>query len=133
MATYRFQALQNLLDRKPVEVKPHSNKVSEYYGSNVFNIDSMQKHLTDEALENVMEAIQNGTRIDRKIANQVAAGMKEWAIEMGATHYTHWFQPLTGRTAEKHDAFFEEPDPALMPRDRLHHRRFANDHALGKG
>jgi len=107
MATYRFQALQSLLNRKQIEVKFPSNKVSEYYGSNVFNLNSMQKHLTDEALENVMEAIQNGTRIDRKIANQVASGMKEWAMELGATHYTHWFQPLTGRTAEKHDAFFE--------------------------
>lgn len=107
MSTYRFQALQSLIDRKAVPFKLPSNKVSSYYGSLVFNIDAMQKHLTDEAFESVIQAINSGSRIDRKLANQVAAGMKEWAMSLGATHYTHWFQPLTGRTAEKHDAFFE--------------------------
>lgn len=107
MSTYRFQTLQTLLGRTPLKVDPPSNKVSEFYGESVFNVDAMKKHLTDDAYDSVMEAIKNGDRIDRKMADQVAAGMREWALSKGATHYTHWFQPLTGRTAEKHDAFFE--------------------------
>jgi glutamine synthetase len=80
---------------------------SERYGMSVFNEDRMRRYLTGEAFTSVKEAIYGGTKIDRKIADQVAEAMKAWAMTMGATHYTHWFQPLTGSTAEKHDAFFD--------------------------
>ena len=84
-----------------------SHKVSDYYGSSVFKKESLKQHLTHNAYKKVMEAIANGGRLDRKVADEVASGMRDWAMSKGATHYTHWFQPLTGRTAEKHDAFFE--------------------------
>ena len=82
-------------------------KVSEYYGENVFNRKAMQKYLSKETYKALTHAIDNGTPIDREIANHVAAGMRMWALEKGVTHYTHWFQPLTDGTAEKHDAFVE--------------------------
>jgi glutamine synthetase len=107
MAAIRFKALEEALHRKPVNVEPPSNLVSEYFGKYVFDKKKMQKYLSSEAYEHVMEAIEKGTRIDRKIADQVASGMKAWALENGATHYTHWFQPLTEGTAEKHDTFID--------------------------
>jgi glutamine synthetase len=107
MATIRFKAIEEVLNRKPVDVNLPSTKTSEYYGENVFNNYKMQEYLSQEAYKNVVESVDQGTRIDRKIANQVALGMKAWALERGATHYTHWFHPLNGSTAEKHDAFFE--------------------------
>ncbi|HEX8517048.1 MAG TPA: glutamine synthetase III [Bacteroidia bacterium] len=107
MAFHRFKALESVMTRTPVNVILPSNKVSEFFGENVFGIDAMREHLSEEAFESVMSAMQQGTRIDRKMADQVAASMKAWANSKGATHYTHWFQPLTGTTAEKHDAFFE--------------------------
>jgi glutamine synthetase len=84
-----------------------SNKLSEIFGENVFGIDAMREYLTEDAFKSVLSAIQEGTRIDRKVADPIASAMKSWASTKGATHYTHWFQPLTGTTAEKHDAFFE--------------------------
>lgn len=107
MAVLRFQALQEVLRRQPVPVEYPSNKVSDYFGINVFDISKMQKYLTSEAFKSVELSIQKGTRIDRKMADEVAAGMKAWATERGVTHYTHWFHPLTDATAEKHDAFIE--------------------------
>lgn len=107
MAFHRFKALEAVLTRKPVEVTLPSSKVSEFFGENVFGIDAMREYLSEEAFNSVMAAIQQGSQIDRKMADQVAASMKAWASSKGATHYTHWFQPLTGTTAEKHDAFFE--------------------------
>jgi glutamine synthetase len=107
MAFHRFKALESVMTRIPVNVTLPSNKVSEFFGENVFGIDAMREYLSEEAFESVMSAMQQGTRIDRKMADQVAASMKSWANSKGATHYTHWFQPLTGTTAEKHDAFFE--------------------------
>jgi len=107
MSLFRFKALEAVLNRQPVNVEPPSHKVSDYYGESVFNKDAMLEFLTEDAFKKVMEAINDGTQLDRKIADQVAASMKAWAMSKGATHYTHWFQPLTGRTAEKHDAFFE--------------------------
>ncbi len=107
MAVIRFNALQEVFTRKPLYVEPPGPVTSGYFGVNVFDRLKMEKYLTSEAFEQVMEAIEKGTSIDRKIADQVASGMKAWAIEMGATHYTHWFQPLTEGTAEKHDAFIE--------------------------
>ncbi len=106
MARLRFQALTDASNRKPVEVI-ESIKRSELFGQNVFNENTMRQYLTKDAFKGVMSAIDDGTKIDRKIANQVASAMKEWALSKGVTHYTHWFQPLTGATAEKHDAFFE--------------------------
>ncbi|MFN8208340.1 MAG: glutamine synthetase III [Bacteroidales bacterium] len=107
MAKLRFLALEEVLKRQPVQVDLPKEKISEIYGINVFDRAKMQKYLSKEAFEAVRTAIEKGTRIDRKMADQVAAGMKAWAMEMGATHYTHWFHPLTEGTAEKHDAFVE--------------------------
>ena len=107
MATYRFKALEEVLNRLPNKVTPPSEIISDFYGSSVFNVDAMREYLSDEAFKKVIEARDKGARIDRKIADQVASSMKAWAMVKGATHYTHWFQPLTGNTAEKHDAFFD--------------------------
>ena len=106
MASFRFEALKVANSRKPVSVS-ESGKKSEIFGSNVFNDKSMRQHLTPEAYKAVRAAIDRGVKIDRKMAEYIALGMKEWAMSKGVTHYTHWFQPLTGTTAEKHDAFFE--------------------------
>ena len=107
MATFRFKALEDVLHRQPNFVELPSDKISNFYGVNVFNEETMREYLPKEAYKSVIEAMKNGTNIDRSIADSVAASMKDWAISLGATHYTHWFQPLTGGTAEKHDAFFE--------------------------
>jgi len=107
MSTIRFKALQELFKRQAVAVEYPSYKASDYFGVNVFNMRKMKKYLSKEAYKSVEKAMLEGTGIDRKVADQVAAGMKEWAISRGATHYTHWFHPLTDATAEKHDAFFE--------------------------
>lgn len=106
MSTFRFQALQQTANRKPVKVE-ELDKKSIIFGSNVFNDKAMRQFLTSEAYQAVKNAVQHGTKIDRKLADYIAMGMKEWALSKGVTHYTHWFQPLTGTTAEKHDAFFE--------------------------
>jgi glutamine synthetase len=103
----RQKALADVLDRKPQFSDPPAQRVSEYFGANVFNEDAMRMFLTEDAWFAVRQAIHQGQRIERKLADQVASGMKEWASTKGATHYTHWFQPLTGLSAEKHDAFFE--------------------------
>ncbi|MGC6532994.1 MAG: glutamine synthetase III [Flavobacteriales bacterium] len=105
MSTLRNEAMADLLDRQPMHVPRPENKISDFYGVNTFSPAVMREYLTDEAFESVMDATQNHTRIDRKVADQVASAMKEWSISRGATHYTHWFQPLTGSTAEKHDSF----------------------------
>ena len=106
MATLRFQALKETSGRKPVKFE-ESDRKSTIFGSNVFNEKAMKQYLTSDAFKAVQDAVQHGTKIDRKIADYIALGMKEWALAKGVTHYTHWFQPLTGTTAEKHDAFFE--------------------------
>jgi glutamine synthetase len=105
MAQFRFRALEEVLTRKPLEVKREENLVSDFYGMNVFDRPKMKKYLSKEAYKAVIDAVDNGTPIDRKMADQVAQGMKSWALENGATHITHWFHPLTDGTAEKHDAF----------------------------
>jgi glutamine synthetase len=110
MATLRFKALEQVFSRTPIELPASKQKASEFFGSLVFDRSKMQKYLSKEAYQAVIGAIDKGTRIERKVADQVAAGMKAWAMEMGVTHYTHWFQPLTGGTAEKHDAFIEPSD-----------------------
>jgi glutamine synthetase len=106
MANLRFQALKETSGRKPVKFE-ESDRKSTIFGSNVFNEKAMKQFLTSDAYKAVQDAVQHGTKIDRKIADYIALGMKEWALAKGVTHYTHWFQPLTGTTAEKHDAFFE--------------------------
>ena len=106
MSTLRFQALKEASNRKAVKFE-ESGRKSDLFGANVFNDKSMKQFLTSDAYKAVKNAIQHGTKIDRKLADYIAMGMKEWALSKGVTHYTHWFQPLTGATAEKHDAFFE--------------------------
>ncbi|MBG7611263.1 glutamine synthetase III [Polaribacter sp. BAL334] len=112
MSTIRFAALQESRNRTALKIE-EKEKRSALFGKNVFNKHAMQQYLTKSAYESVMNAIEKGTQIDRKIADQVAVSMKDWAISKGATHYTHWFQPLTGATAEKHDAFFESINGSL--------------------
>lgn len=106
MSTFRLQALKEATTRKPVKFE-ESDRKSNIFGSNVFNDKAMRQFLTSDAHKGVKDAVQHGTKIDRKLADYIAMGMKEWALSKGVTHYTHWFQPLTGATAEKHDAFFE--------------------------
>ena len=110
MATKRIHAYQDVLKRTPKHID-FDGKISEQFGKNVFHAEAMREYLPSEAYKSMMESIQNGTRLDRKMADQVASAMKDWAITKGATHYTHWFQPLTGTTAEKHDAFFKPVGP----------------------
>ncbi len=107
MSTQRFQALQEVNRRKPVDVKLPDDKVSNYFASSVFSWKVMREHLPAEVYTTLRTCVDKGGQIDRGTAEQVAASMKSWALGKGATHYTHWFQPLTGSTAEKHDAFFE--------------------------
>ncbi|MBT8273793.1 MAG: glutamine synthetase III [Bacteroidia bacterium] len=106
MSTLRFHSLKETLKRKPLKIS-EPKKRSDLFGSNVFNESSMRQSLTKDAFNSVKSAIEKGSKIDRGIADQIASAMKDWALSKGATHYTHWFQPLTGATAEKHDAFFE--------------------------
>ena len=107
MSTRRFAALERSLNRKPIEIDYPEGQISTFFGSNVFGYDAMKAFLSDEAFNSVRDAMEKGTSIERKMADQVASGMKAWAISKGVTHYTHWFQPLTGTTAEKHDGFFD--------------------------
>ena len=103
----RFQVVEEAFKKKAVEVKAPSERPSEYFGKYVFNREKMYKYLPSDVYNNLIDVIDNGARLDRSIADAVAKGMKQWAQEMGVTHYTHWFQPLTEGTAEKHDAFVE--------------------------
>ena len=103
----RFQVVEEAFKKKAVEVPTPSERPSEYFGKYVFNRQKMYKYLPAEVYQKLIDVIDNGARLDRSIADEVATGMKQWALEMGATHYTHWFQPLTEGTAEKHDAFVE--------------------------
>jgi glutamine synthetase len=105
MSSNRFKALGDLSDRKPI-FNGTEQRVSQFFGENVFDLAKMRAYLTEEAYNSVLNAMNNGERIERNIADQIAAAMKDWSLSKGVTHYTHWFQPLTGSTAEKHDAFF---------------------------
>ncbi len=111
MSNFRFKAIEISLSRS-YDKKPLSNgrKISEYFGEMTFGISVMREFLSKEAFKGVMNAMDTGEKIDRRVADQVAASMKTWAISKGATHYTHWFHPLTGATAEKHDAFIVPVD-----------------------
>jgi glutamine synthetase len=107
MTTFRFQALETVSKRTPVIPATPTESVTEYFGSNVFDRKKMKQYLSPEVFKQLMHTIDTGAKLDSSLADEVALGMKNWAIQKGATHYTHWFQPLTGSTAEKHDAFFE--------------------------
>ena len=106
MAILRFEALKASMQREAVKIEENIRR-SHLFGTNVFNDQARRQYLTPESYQAVNDAIEHGSKIERKIADHIANGMKEWAISKGVTHYTHWFQPLTGATAEKHDAFFE--------------------------
>ncbi|MGE0562198.1 MAG: glutamine synthetase III [Flavobacteriales bacterium] len=106
MATIRFQALSDALSRVPKKVEYPANKASLYYSTNVFTKEVMREYLPSEAYKALMKTIEEGASLDRQLASQVASAMKDWALTKNVTHYTHWFQPLTGSTAEKHDSFF---------------------------
>jgi glutamine synthetase len=110
MAELRFSALREVFNRVPVEVTTPSKIISEYFGENVFDLPKMEHYLSKEAYKVVKRAINEGKSLSRQEANQVATGLKAWAIGRGATHYTHWFHPLTDGTAEKHDGFIEVGD-----------------------
>ena len=107
MENLRFQVVEEAFRKKPLEVKSPSERPSEFFAKNVFTRDKMYKYLKKDVYEKMIDVIDNGATLDRSIADAVAKGMKEWADENGVTHYTHWFQPLTEGTAEKHDAFVE--------------------------
>lgn len=108
MSTLRFKAVEKASNRQPLDVKKPTRKTSEYYAEKVFNKKAMAKYLSKETFKIIMNVIDKGETIERGIAEHIAAGMRMWALENGATHYTHWFHPLTDGTAEKHDAFVEQ-------------------------
>ena len=103
----RTQVVGEAFKKKPLDVKTPSERPCEYFGKHVFNREKMYKYLPKDVYEKMIDVIDNGAQLDRKMADAVAAGMMQWAKENGVTHYTHWFQPLTGGTAEKHDSFIE--------------------------
>ena len=106
MAKIRFMALENLANRKNV-VSKEWPRCSEIFGENVFSMDKMRHYLSIEAYKKLEHVLSVGMTIDRGLADQVAAAMKTWSLEHGVTHYTHWFHPLNGATAEKHDSFID--------------------------
>ena len=107
MEALRFQVVGEAFKKKPLDVKTPSERPASYFGSKVFNREKMYKYLPKDVYEKMIDVMDNGARLDRAVADAVAAGMKQWATENGVTHYTHWFQPLTEGTAEKHDSFIE--------------------------
>ncbi len=107
MATLRFKMVEKAIGRKALDVKAPESRPSEYFGEKVFGRKQMRKYLHKDVYKALVDSMDNGTPLSSEIADQIAAGMRNWALEMGATHYTHWFQPLTGSTAEKHDGFID--------------------------
>ena len=107
MSNLRFQVVEQAFKKHPLQIEASSERPSAYFGKYVFNREKMYKYLSKEVYDKLIDVIDNGAHLDRSVADAVAAGMKQWATEMGVTHYTHWFQPLTEGTAEKHDAFVE--------------------------
>ena len=121
MSKMRFFALQELSNRKPLEVTAPSNKLSDYYGSHVFDRKKMQEYLPKEAYKAVIDAIEKGTPINREIADLIANGMKSWAKSLNVTHYTHWFQPLTALSSSVKTVKSSNASPAncLSSRNRM--------------
>ena len=107
MSNLRFQVVEAAFSKRPLEVSQPKERPSAYFGKYVFNQEKMFKYLPLDTYKKLREVIENGTALDLQVANEVAQGMKQWAIDMGVTHCTHWFQPLTEGTAEKHDSFVE--------------------------
>ncbi len=107
MSKLRFDALKRVQERPFVEVEAPSNKISDYFGQNAFGVEEMRSRLAPEIFNEIKQAIEKGKKISKGGADAIAAAVKTWAIDRGITHYTHWFQPLTGSTAEKHDTFFD--------------------------
>ena len=100
----RFDAISNINNTETAV--PASAKITGIFGTNVFTLKTAREYLSDEAYKSLITSIRGGKKIDRNVANQIANGIRAWAESKGVTHYTHWFQPLTGTTAEKHDSFF---------------------------
>ena len=113
MSNIRFKAIEITLQRRRKPAKLPKDKASNYYGEAVFNDKTMQEYLTKDAYQSVKAAICQGRKIDRNMADQIASGMKAWAMDKNVTHYTHWFHPLTGASAEKHDAFIDPVDGGM--------------------
>ena len=105
MSSLRFDVVKEAFSRKAIPVTEPAERPEEYYGKYVFNRAKMFKYLPKKTYDALISAIDNQTPLSREVADSIAAGMKKWALELGATHYTHWFHPLTDGTAEKHDAF----------------------------
>ena len=110
MATFRQRALDEAASHQTRRFYEENGPVSNYFGHNVLDLDKMRGYMSQQAYEAVLASVKHGAKLDRSLADEIAAGMKEWAIEMGATHYTHLFQPLTDSTAEKHEAFISVKD-----------------------
>ena len=114
MSNLRFEALKTAFEHKPTAVEMPKGKVKDYFAQDVFTREKMKEYIAPEVLDQLFDDVDNGRTIHRDIANVVAIGIRKWAMDHGATHFTHWFQPLTGGTAEKHDAFFTLKNGALM-------------------
>lgn len=114
MSNIRFEALKTAFEHKPTVVEMPEGKVKDYFAQDVFTREKMKEYIAQEVLDRLFDDVDNGRTIHRDIANVVAIGIRKWAMDHGATHFTHWFQPLTGGTAEKHDAFFTLKNGALM-------------------
>ena len=136
MEALRFQVVGEAFKKKPLDVETPSERPAKYFGKKVFNREKMYKYLPKDVYEKMVDVIDNGVRLDRDVADAVAEGMKQWATENGVTHYTHWFQPLTEGTAEKHDSFIEHDGKGGMVEEFtgkllvqqepcIHHRRYA--------
>src|SRR3954467_15147986 len=106
MSSLRFKALDHLNNPKSEIKTAGAAKITAIFGQNVFTLKAARDFLSDEAYKSLTSSIRGGKKIDRTVANQISAGMRQWAESKGVTHFTHWFQPLTGTTAEKHDSFF---------------------------
>ena len=114
MSNIRFEALKTAFEHKPTAVEMPEGKVKDYFAQDVFTREKMKEYIAQEVLDQLFDDVDNGRTIHRDIANVVAIGIRKWAMDHGATHFTHWYQPLTGGTAEKHDAFFTLKNGALM-------------------
>jgi len=117
MTNLRFKVVEEAFKKKPIDVKAPSERPYEYFGKKVFGRSKMYKYLPKDIYEKMIDVIDNGARLERDVADAVAEGMRKWAVEQGVTHYTHWFQPLTEGTAEKHDSFIEHDGKGGMVED----------------
>ena len=106
MESLRFKAINDLSTQSNGHAAASRTKITGIFGENVFTLKTAREYLSDEAYKSLNASVKGGKKLDRAVANQIAAGMRQWAEGKGVTHYSHWFQPLTGTTAEKHDSFF---------------------------